>query len=162
VLKEAIHQFKFQQKLKLGPHLAQLLISQLTNHVDLNDYQSILPVPLHKTRQKQRGYNQSTILAKYLAHHYHLPLILNNLIRIRPTDSQSLLQGHQERQKNVKNAFRVKVPASIQDQSLILLDDVFTTGATVNECAKTLKQAGAKSVLVLTVSRADIQQHLSP
>ena len=163
VLKEAIHQFKFQRKTGLGKHLAQWFISQLTDAVDISSYQIILPVPLHKSRQKQRGYNQSAILAKYLAQHYQRHLLLNNLLRIRHTDAQSLLQGRQKRQENVKNAFRVKFPASIHNQHLILVDDVFTTGATVNECAKVLKQAGARTVLVLTLSRADFgPSHLMP
>lgn len=161
VLQEAIYQFKFHQKTGLGKPLAQLLISQLPEDIDIYGYQAILPVPLYKTRQKQRGYNQSAILAKHLAQHYQLNLILHNLIRIRPTSAQSQLKGRKERQENVKNAFRLRFPDAIRDQDLILIDDVLTTGTTANECCKTLKQAGARSILTLTLSRVDFQYQTS-
>ncbi len=157
VLREAIQQFKFHQKTKLGKPLAQLLIARLPENIDIHEYQAILPVPLHKTRQKERGYNQSAILARHLAQHYQLNLILHNLIRIRATNAQSQMKGRKDRQENVKNAFCLRSTDMLRDQNLILIDDVFTTGATVNECSKTLKQAGVRSILVLTVSRAGFQ-----
>lgn len=162
VMKEAILQFKFHYKTKLGKPLAQWLISRIPGNIDIQKYQVILPVPLHKTRQKQRGYNQSAILAKHLAQYYHLTLSLRNLIRIRPTDAQSQIKDRKERQENVRNAFRLRFPGAIRDQNLILVDDVLTTGATVNECAKTLKQAGAASILVLTLSRVGFQYKPDP
>lgn len=152
-MKEAILQFKFQNKVGLGKPLARELIAQVPNGLNLSAYDLILPVPLHKTHQKQRGYNQAEILAKYLARHYHIPLILNNLIRIREIKAQSQIKGHQARKDNVKNAFRVKNSQIIDGQRVILVDDVFTTGATVNECSKMLKQAGAHVVCALTLSR---------
>jgi ComF family protein len=155
VLREAVHQFKFSQKTGLGKPLAQLMITHLPEDIDLMQYQAILPVPLHKIRQRQRGYNQSAILAKALSHHFKIPLLLNTLIRIRHTNSQALIKGRKERQENVKNAFRVVNPTSLQDKHVVLVDDVLTTGATVNECSKMLKKAGVKSVLVLALSRAD-------
>jgi ComF family protein len=161
-MKEAILQFKFHYKTKLGKPLVQWLISRIPGNIDIQKYQVILPVPLHKTRQKQRGYNQSAILARHLARHYQLHLILRNLIRIRPTDAQSQIKGRKERQENVKNAFRLRFPGAIRDRNLILVDDVLTTGATVNECAKTLKQAGATSILVLTLSRVGFQYKPDP
>jgi ComF family protein len=161
-LKEAIHQFKFNQKIGLGKYLAQSIITHLPQDVDIIKYHAILPVPLHKIRQRQRGYNQSTVLAKSISQHFQLPLLVKNLIRIRPTDSQAKLKGRKERQKNVKNAFRVVNPISLKDKHIILVDDVFTTGATVNECSKTLKKAGVKSVLVVTLSRAGFHPHSQP
>jgi ComF family protein len=138
------------------------MITRLPKEVDIIKYHAILPVPLHKIRQRQRGFNQSTVLAKSLSQHFQLPLLVKNLIRIRPTDSQAGLKGRKERQKNVKNAFRVVNPDSLKDKHVILVDDVFTTGATVNECSKTLKKAGVKSVLVLTLSRAGFHPHPQP
>lgn len=162
VLKEAIYQFKFYRKPKLGKPLARLLISRLPGNIDIRKYQAILPVPLHKSRQKERGYNQSTILARHLAQHYQLNLILDNLIRVRPTSAQSQIKGRKERQENVQNAFRISFPDTIRDRDLILIDDVLTTGATVNECSRTLKQAGAASILVLTISRASFKYRPGP
>jgi len=157
VLKEAIHQFKFNHKAGLGKHLAQIMTTCLSEALNMRQYHAILPVPLHKTRQRQRGYNQAAILAKYISQHCQIPVMANNLIRIRHTDSQALLKGQKERQENVKNAFRVTHPASLRDKHVILVDDVLTTGATVNECSKTLKEAGVRSILVLALSRPDFR-----
>jgi ComF family protein len=159
VLQEAIHQFKFKHKTGLGKHLAQLMIDHLSEELAISQYHAILPVPLHKIRQRRRGYNQSAILAKHIARHYQIPLIVNNLVRIRYTDSQALLKGQKARQANVKNAFRVTHPTSLRDKHVILIDDVLTTGATVNECSKTLKEAGVKSILVFTLSRPDFRSY---
>jgi ComF family protein len=159
VLKEAIHQFKFNHKIGLGKDLAQLMITHLSEELTLSQYHAILPVPLHKIRQRQREYNQSAILAKHIARHCKIPLMVNNLIRIRHTDSQALLEGQKARQANVKNAFQVTHPASLRDRHIILVDDVVTTGATVNECSKTLKKAGVKSILVFTLSRPDFHSY---
>ncbi|MDY0094318.1 MAG: ComF family protein [Candidatus Vecturithrix sp.] len=162
VMKEAILQFKFQQKVGLGEPLARELIAQTSNRMNLRDYDLILPVPLHKTHQKQRGYNQAAILATYLARHYHISLLLNNLIRIREVKAQAQIKGRQARKDNVKNAFCVKDPEKIDKQRVILVDDVFTTGATVNECSKMLKQAGAQTVCVLTLSRVHFGEYRNP
>lgn len=159
VLKEAIHQFKFNYKTGLGKHLAQLMIANLSEELAISQYHVILPVPLHKIRQRHRGYNQSAILAKYIARYCKIPLMVDNLVRIRYTDSQALLEGRKARQTNVKNAFRVIHPTSLRDKHVILIDDVVTTGATVNECSKTLKEAGVKFILVLTLSRPDFRSY---
>ena len=153
VLQEAIHQFKFKQKTGLGQPLAQLMLAHLPPDLDLRQYQAILPIPLHKTRQRQRGYNQSSMLAKYLAQHFRIALVVDNLRRIRATTPQWQTKGRKERQENVKNAFRLDHPTTLQNKAVILIDDVMTSGATFNECAKTLKQAGVTSVLVLALSR---------
>jgi ComF family protein len=157
VIKEAIHQFKFHQKPALGKYLTSLLISCLPDDIDWTQEYIILPVPLHKTRQRQRGYNQSSIIVKHLARrHHHLEPMFNNLIRVRATEAQWPIKERQQRKQNVKDAFRVRFPERIQGQQLIVIDDIFTTGATVNECSRILKKAGARSVLVLTLSRAGL------
>jgi len=156
VVKEAIHQFKFHQKPGMGKPLAQLLMARLPDNIDWTRGYIILPVPLHKTRQRQRGYNQSTILATHLARRYHLKPMYNNLIRIRATKAQWPIKKYHQRKQNVKNAFRLRFPERITGQHLIVIDDIFTTGATVNECSRILKEAGARSVLVFTLSRAGL------
>lgn len=156
ILKQAIGQFKFHQKTALGKPLARLFISQLSSAVDWVEYQSILPVPLHKRRLRQRGYNQSAILARQLARHFGIPFQAGNLRRIRHTEAQWPIKERRKRRQNVRNAFSLRAPEKIRDRNLILIDDIFTTGATVNECAHVLKQAGSGAVLVLTLSRAGI------
>ncbi|PIE28635.1 hypothetical protein CSA57_12745 [candidate division KSB3 bacterium] len=158
VLKQAIVQFKFQQKPALGKPLARLFLTALSARIDWRHYQIILPVPLHKKRLRQRGYNQSAILAKELACHVGRKVQIGNLRRIRHTEAQWPIKKHSKRRQNVKNAFDLTSPEKIRQQNIILIDDIFTTGATTNECARVLKQAGAASVLVLTLSRAGIRK----
>ena len=112
----------------------------------------IIPVPLHWRRLLKRKYNQSALIAQGLAKNFGKIYDPLTLIRRKPTKSQGHLSP-KERQKNIKNAFYVKNSNKIKDKTILLIDDVFTTGATVNECAKVLLQAGAKSVDVLTIVR---------
>ncbi|MEM9469524.1 MAG: ComF family protein [Pseudomonadota bacterium] len=114
----------------------------------------IMPVPLHRLRLFQRRYNQAGIIASYLGRQIQKPYVLDGLVRTRLTPTQGYLKA-KERARNVRRAFSVnpKKIENIRGKNILLIDDVLTTGATVNECAKTLKQAGAKTVNVLTVAR---------
>ena len=159
VMKEAIHQFKFSQKTGLSRMLAAVMLQAMDGRFDPAFYQIILPVPLHRSRLKQRGYNQAELLARHIATAHDLRLLPNNLIRIRRTTAQWQIASRRDRRKNVSDAFQVRVPEQIRGQHLILVDDIFTTGATVNECARVLKEAGAASVFVVTLSRAGFGAH---
>jgi ComF family protein len=110
-------------------------------------------VPLHRRRLAKRGFNQSLFLAKYAAEGLSIPLSLDGLVRVRDTRPQVDLDPA-EREENVKGAFAVERPEEFKDKRVLLLDDVYTTGATVRECAKVIKKAGADAVYVLTVARA--------
>jgi ComF family protein len=116
-------------------------------HVDL-----IMPVPLHSDRLRTREFNQSLLLADHIARHLTRPVSANNLVRRVATDPQTTL-SRQARLRNLRKAFAVRSPHEIVDRRVLLIDDVFTTGTTVNECAKTLKKTGAESVTVLTLAR---------
>jgi ComF family protein len=111
-----------------------------------------IPVPLHKKRLRQRGFNQSLLLAHGVSERFMIPLNYDNLIRSRYTRPQVELSGI-ERAENVRGAFNLLRPAEICEKKILLIDDVFTTGATMNECAKVLKDAGASTVTVLTLAR---------
>ena len=115
----------------------------------------ILPVPLHWTRLLKRRYNQSALLAKSLSKLTEIPALLNILKRGRATKSQGHLSA-KDRQANVKNAFHISVNdvPLIRDKNILLIDDVLTTGSTINECARVLRESGAKNIYVLTVARA--------
>jgi len=113
----------------------------------------IIPVPLHVARLRQRGFNQALILAHELSRAFSLPLSFDNLKRVRPTRPQVELTGT-ERIKNVAGAFALRRPDELKDRGVLLIDDVFTTGATMNECARVLKDAGASRVTALTLARA--------
>lgn len=114
----------------------------------------LMPVPLHRWRILRRRFNQSAIIVKHLSGDTKIPFILNGLERVRATPAQGYLQVN-ERKKNVKNAFIVpdEVIPKIRHKRIVLIDDVFTTGATVNECTKALLNNGAGTVDVLTLAR---------
>ncbi len=111
----------------------------------------IVAVPIHRYRLFKRTYNQSAVLARLLSARIKKPFLAGVLYRIRPTKSQGHLSPT-KRKRNVANAFRVKSNKHLKGRSVLLIDDVFTTGATANECAKALKRAGAKNVFVLTIA----------
>ena len=139
--------FKHGDRLDLVPLLTKLMIrvaAELMPKVDI-----VMPVPLHRLRLLKRKYNQSAILTKRLAKYYRKPYNFDILKRVRSTCSQGHLTAR-ERRKNVMNAFDIKSSQLIQDKTVLLIDDVLTTGATANECAKVLLKAGAKQVYLLT------------
>jgi ComF family protein len=113
----------------------------------------IFPVPLHVKRLRQRGFNQAGLLAKAFGHLVGLPVLFQVLTRKSWTEPQTRL-NREERLKNVRDAFRVTDIGKVKSMRILIIDDVFTTGTTLNECAKTLKRAGASEVHALTVSRA--------
>jgi ComF family protein len=149
-LREAIHQFKYRPCRALGTPLGTWMSGnlQLLTFIDI-----IMPVPLHRSRLRQRGFNQALLLAEPLSVAGDLSLCFDNLWRIRPTRPQVELSGD-ERIKNVAGAFALRRPQDVSGRSVLLVDDVFTTGATLNECADVLKIAGASSVTALTLARA--------
>jgi len=113
-------------------------------------------MPLSSTRQRERGFNQSLLLANKLSGHFHIPLSTNNLIRIRHTESQSLL-NRKNRWTNIQGAFKINHPSIYQDQAVLLVDDLLTTGATASEASSLFKKAGAKTVGVLTLAIAHFE-----
>lgn len=114
----------------------------------------LIPVPLHRLRLLKRRFNQSALMVKYLAENLKIPFILNGLERVRSTPVQGYLHA-KDRKKNVKNAFRVPpdIIERIRHKNIVLVDDVYTTGATVDECTKALLKNGAGTVDVLTLAR---------
>lgn len=125
------------------------MISALPQEIDAD---LIVPVPLHPARLRAREFNQSLLLADQLSHHLARPVSVRNLIRVAPTDPQTTLT-RQARLRNLRNAFEIRRPQDLAEKRVLLVDDVFTTGTTLNECAKTLRKAGAGPVFALTLAR---------
>jgi ComF family protein len=148
-IRPAIHVLKYQNHQAVAAVLAGLLADAYRRYALAVDL--IMPVPLHPARLKERGYNQSELLASQLGQLLQLPVNSTKLQRIKKTEAQVGL-GAGERQKNVAGAFAVKT--TLQDQSILLIDDVCTTGSTLDACAVALKAAGAASVWGLTLARA--------
>jgi ComF family protein len=119
----------------------------------LADAELLLPVPLHWSRLFQRRYNQAALLANAIHGAGGPPVAVDCLVRRRRTPSQGHL-GPLARERNVRSAFAVRRPSEVKGKRLVIVDDVMTTGATVDECARVLKRAGAASVGVLTLARA--------
>ena len=149
-LREAVHQFKYRPCRSLGKPLGEWMADKVRLVTDLD---MVIPVPLHNQRLKERGFNQALLLAHEMSLAHHIPLSLDNLYRTRPTRPQVELSGA-ERIRNVAGAFALRRPGEVADKRLIIVDDVFTTGATMNECAAVLKDAGAAQVTVFTLARA--------
>jgi len=145
---------KYEAKLSIARLLAKGMCERidLSNFVTLSDV-ILAPVPLHPRRRRERGYNQSELLAKELAKAWNIPLNAKALRRARDTAQQALLSA-EERHSNVQGAFTISPPDFFKSKNVLLIDDVLTTGSTVNACAEALKAAGAVRVLVLALARA--------
>ena len=148
-LQDAICLFKYRGKVSLAKPLGQLMLKGLPASLDAD---LVIPVPLHPTRLREREFNQSLLLADQVAQYVGRPLSFTNLVRTAPSEPQSTL-SRKERLKNLRRAFAVRQPQSIAQKRILLIDDVFTTGTTVNECAKVLREAGAEAIFVLTLAR---------
>jgi ComF family protein len=149
-VKEVIHRFKYQGKTACLPSFAKFA-QNLPQMAELEGVDWIVPVPLHPSRLRERGFNQALLLARafFPKDRRVAPGLLT---RIRPTEPQTSFNGA-ARRTNLKNAFAVVTPHRLAGKNILLIDDVFTTGTTVNECARVLKKAGAAEVLVLTLAR---------
>ena len=148
-----IHAFKYSCKTHLRRPLALLVVEHLTEFIAERKPDLIVPVPLHVRRLASRGFNQALLLGELLAQEWQLPLQRRAMRRIRWTEPQITLAAAQRRD-NVRGAFFVADVAVVSGKRVLLLDDVFTTGSTVEECSKMLKKAGATEVFVITISRA--------
>lgn len=146
--KFALINYKFYKRRNISKTLVDLLLTKINefNGVDL-----ILYVPIHKNKLKLRGFNQNYILAKGLSKNLNIQLGENILIKTKDTKNQSSL-NRVNRLINLKGAFEVADKYKITGKNILLIDDIFTTGATVSECAQCLRSAGAKSIYVLTVA----------
>ena len=152
VVRDLVHRFKYDRCLYLREPLAEWLAETLDDaRITAHPFDYLVPVPLHAARMREREFNQAEVLAQLVAER-HGERVLHALKRIRYTTTQTRLD-REERMQNLRNAFRVRHSRSMSGRHLILVDDVFTTGSTVDECARVLKESGAASVRVITVAR---------
>ena len=150
--RRALHALKYQAATYVARDLARLLASCVAVHYPEVLFDAVCCVPLYPRRERERTYNQSKLLAHRLAHETRLHVATDALVRTRDTPSQIELNASQRR-ANVRGAFTPRIPEWIEGRRLLLVDDVMTTGATVEECARVLQEAGAAGVHVVTVAR---------
>lgn len=148
---EVVHRFKYGGKLPAGRLLGSMMAERAGGFFEMRRFDVVVPVPLHRERLKQRGFNQSLVLAREIAARFDLPVDFESLKRLRDTGPQASLGGS-ERRDNVRGAFAAA--GSIKGKRVLLIDDVMTTGSTVRECARALAGKGALEVAVYTVARA--------
>jgi ComF family protein len=152
-VRELIHRFKYNNRVQLCRPLGLLTVQQLGPFAEAASADLVIPVPLHPKRLRQRGFNQAILLGEILARQWRLPLSRRNLQRIRWTEPQINLSAT-ERVANVRGAFAVADHSLLKGKRIILVDDVYTTGSTVAECARVLFKVDAAEVFVITVARA--------
>ena len=149
---EVIHRYKYQRALWFEPFLADLLIREALPELRQGKWDCIVPVPLHPAKERQREFNQAERLATFLSAATGLPLDTTLLQRVTATETQTKL-SREKRAKNMRNAFTMVKRRKLNGERIVLFDDVFTTGATTDACAKVLRAAGAGEVCVWTVAR---------
>lgn len=152
VVMEAIHHFKYSRALWFENFLAGLLIAEAAPLLRGQTHSVIVPVPLHPVKKREREFNQAEILASRLSHETGIPMDKRILARVKATETQTHLR-RDERATNMRGAFAAREGIRLNGERMILVDDVFTTGATTNDCARALRAAGAGDVCVWTVAR---------
>jgi competence protein ComFC len=153
VVRQIIHDFKYGRQAHLRHIVARWLCEALDDErLRGRQFDLIVPVPLHPTRQRERGFNQADLLAKLLSARISIPC-KPVLERIRYTTTQTALD-RTERMENLHNAFRLRKNTDVRGLRVLLIDDVLTTGSTLSECARVLKRAGATSVHAAMAARA--------
>jgi ComF family protein len=167
IIPVAVHNYKYRFVEDLHLPLGKILVkSFLNSELSLPDL--IIPVPLHKRRLRYRGFNQAELLAEYLGANltpgFTIPFDNNIIVRHRYTSPQMKIKNYSQRKKNLENAFIInkefgrKVRQILKNKRILLVDDIATTGATLFECAKVLKNVGAKEVFAIVIARQEIRK----
>jgi len=152
-LRQVVQKFKYGRKVALGKPLGRLMARGCREFLAAVNADLIVPVPLYPKRLRWRGFNQSVLLGREVSRAYGIPMDPFLLQRRRETAAQTQLP-EDERRRNVRGAFALHPDRRAKEKRILLVDDVYTSGSTVNECSRTLKQGGAKEVYVLTLARA--------
>lgn len=153
IIREKIIHYKFRDKAYLYNFFAKIILKNKKIYRFIKSYDIIIPVSISKQRFKERGYNQTLLIAKELAGNIEsLELNNNVLFKIKNTAPQSTL-NKAERKSNLKGAYAIKNETEVKNKKIVILDDVYTTGSTAKECSKLLKSAGAKQIGIITIAK---------
>ncbi|HHX23672.1 MAG TPA: ComF family protein, partial [Thermoanaerobacterales bacterium] len=151
IVKDAILRFKFMDKKRYADTFAKLMVKVIKEQNYTSEFDSIVYTPMSKSSMRQRGYNQAKLLAKVVAKELDCEFINNALFKIKETLPQRELTRY-KRQQNLKNAFEINQNVNIKGKTILIVDDIYTTGATIDECAKVLIKNGAKKVYSATIA----------
>lgn len=152
IIRQLILKYKFRQKAYLYNMFSRIILKDEKILSQIKSYDVIIPIPMFKEKKKRRGYNQTELITKLISKELNINLQDNNLIKIKNTKTQSTLSRN-ERKENIKNAFFVNNKEEVENKRIIIFDDIFTTGETVNEASRILKKVGAKEILVFVVAK---------
>ena len=152
IVRDRIISFKFGDKSYLYKTFTKIIINNKKVYRFIKKYDIIIPVPMYKNKLSVRGYNQSALGARKIAKETKIIFGKSILAKIKDTKKQSTLTK-EDRVNNIKDAFYIRNSNIIKGKNIILFDDIYTTGSTVNECSKVIKEAGAKSVFVITIAK---------
>jgi len=153
-LQRIIHSIKYSKRFASGIFLGRLTAEKFRERIQSWHINYIVPVPLHRLKKAERGYNQSFYIAKGLSGFLKIPVAENLIKRKRYTESQTKM-NLKERQENIEGAFKAKRRHNLNEKNILLVDDVITTGSTISECGKVLLEKGVKKVYAVSVAIAD-------
>lgn len=151
IIRTKILDYKFNEHAYLYETFEKMILNNKKIYGFLKNYDIILYVPMYRLSKFKRGYNQTELIARKIAKTLGIEFVKNNLVKTKNTKKQSTLTKL-ERKNNIKNAFKITDSKAIYNKNVILFDDIYTTGSTVNECSRIIKIAGAKSIAVLTIA----------
>lgn len=153
VLQRLIHQLKYNGNIEVGHQLGEWLGLQLQRSNRFNSVDALIPLPLYPSKEKKRGYNQATVLCEGIAEIMNIPILKNIVLRKRYTDTQTK-KGRTERLLNVDGSFEVSDAPALQQKHLLLIDDVITTGATLEACGLVIKEVDEAKLSIATLAWA--------
>lgn len=149
-VKESIYRFKYQNRQEYARYYGMELVRIYGGWIKKCQIEAIVPIPLHKARRRHRGFNQAELVAKEIGKQMEIPVYANLLIRTKNTRAQKQLND-EERKNNLKKAFKSRIN-EVQLNHILLVDDIYTTGSTINEAARALKKAGVKYIYYISIS----------
>lgn len=152
IIQNLIHEFKYKGNKKIGHYLGSLMGESLLNSTRFH-INAIIPLPLFEKKEKKRGYNQAEILCNGISEVMNIPIIKNNVVRIIPTETQTK-KHRAERWQNVEKSFTVLQPEFLEGKHILLVDDVITTGATLEACASEILKVNNVHLSVATLAKA--------
>lgn len=153
IIKDRLVNFKFNDKIYIYKAFVKFITKNKKVYRFIENYDIIIPVPIHNKRKIQRGYNQSSLIANEIAKNNDNIKYIDDVLLKQKNNKPQSTKNKKERQENVIGAYNIKNEYKINNKKILLLDDIYTTGSTVNECAKILKENGAASVDIITIAK---------